>query len=430
MLTMLTIIPCVRSSSHWLVKSCHLIMLLACGLRGQALPWELPPTRYSETPASDPLAKLAEGLANGSRRIEGRTELERLRFILRELRVPEESQVLVFSKTSHQNPLIHPLNPRCLYFSEDAYVGYVPGGIIEAVVQDPVLGPVFYLIDAGSSGGRVIVIERDTTNCIQCHGTGRTEHVPGVFVRSVFPDADGHPLLSLGSHDVTHETPLPQRWGGYYVTGSSSLPHLGNRTYREGEEPSPEIHHLGDLRGILDTGRYLRPTSDIVALMVLEHQCRMHNLLTSATMQYRRAFHLARAFDPAADPDEGSAGRVAASAADKITACVLFANEADPGDGLAGDEAFQKAFGSRHPRATSGDSLADFRLHGRLFKFPCSYMIYSSAFEGLPDTVKSLVLERMREALDGRGPHGGRIQASTRARIRAILEETWPAWTR
>jgi hypothetical protein len=410
------------------MKILPLQLLLASCLYGQSFPWELPPIRYSETRATDPLSSLAADLANGKRVVVGETDLERLRFILRELRVPEQSQVLVFSKTSHQNALIHPQNPRCLYFSEDAYVGYVPGGIIEVAIQDPALGPVFYQINSGNRNAGML-IERDLSNCIQCHGTGRTEHVPGMLVRSVFPDAEGHPLLSLGSGDITHETPVPERWGGYYVTGGTSLPHLGNRTYVETEKPEPQVHHLGDLRGVLNTERYLRPTSDIVALMVLEHQCRMHNLLTAATVLYRRAAYMARAFDPNADPDLGSAGRLAEGAADGIVACIFFENEADPGEDLSGDEAFQNAFTSRFPASGSGNSLADFRLHGRIFKFPCSYMIYSAAFKGLPATVKRHVVEKMRAALDGEGPHGKRLQASTRGKIKTILAETWPEWT-
>jgi len=412
-----------------MMKSSLLMLLLASCLNGQSFPWELPPIRYSETSATDPLSKLAADLASGKRKVEGETDLDQLRFILRELRVPEESQVLVFSKTSHQNSLIHPLNPRCLYFSEDAYVGYVPGGSIEVAIQDPVLGPVFYLINSNKSGAG-IVIERDINNCIQCHGTGRTEHVPGLLVRSVFPDEKGHPLFALGSGDINHESPISERWGGYYVTGGTSLPHFGNRTYIENEEPLPQIHHREDLRDILSTERYLRPTSDIVALMVLEHQCHMHNLLTAASVQYRRSAYMTRAFDPAANPDKGSAGRIAESAADKIVACIFFENEADPGEDLTGDEDFQTAFTARFPKSKSGDSLADFRLHGRIFKFPCSYMIYSAAFDGLPVTVKRLVVEKMREAIDGNGPQGERLQASTRKKIQTILTETWPEWTR
>lgn len=411
-----------RGMKRWM-----LMLALVQGAAGEADFWDLPPIRYSDTRAEDALSRLAADLASGAKRVEGVGALERLLFVLRELRVPVESQVLVFSKTSHQNPLIHPRNPRALFFSEDAYVGYVPGGAIEAVVVDARLGPVFYLIEAGGGGG--LRIERDLSNCLSCHGTTRTENVPGMQIRSVHPNADGHPLLALGTSHVTHDTPLAERWGGYYVTGVSSLPHLGNRTYTEDGPVDPRPSDWRDLRGRIDVAKYPRPTSDIVALMVLEHQCRMHNLLTAAAMQYRRTFFLSKALDAAADPDRGAAGRVADGAAEKIVAELLFRDEADPGDGIEGDEAFQRAFAARFPRTAAGDSLADFQLYRRIFKNRCSYMIYSQAFRDLPPRVKRAVLAKLKAALAGREPAFDWLKASERRRIEAILAETLPEWS-
>ena len=233
--------------------------------------------------ATDILAKLAGKLVSGEEKMEGMNGIERLDFVLKTLNVPVESQVLVFSKTSLQNGLIHPKNPRSLYFSEDAYVGYVPGGDIEAIVQDSVLGPVYYLI--GSHHEKGLEIERDTSNCLSCHGTGRTEGVPGMLIRSVYPDEDGHPLLQLGTTDVDQTTPLEERWGGWYVTGRSSIPHLGNRVFSEDGDREPEEGFLEDIGGVIDAGKYPVATSDIVALMVLEHQCKAHTLINAAALQ-------------------------------------------------------------------------------------------------------------------------------------------------
>ena len=388
--------------------------------------WDLEPIRYSDTAPTDRLAKLAGELASGAKKVEGQSGLERLRFVLKELAVPEESQVLVFSKTSLQIALIHPKNPRALFFSDEAYVGYVPGGAIEVIIQDPVLGPVFYVVEPGGPGG--LDIERDTSLCMSCHGTTRTEGVPGMVVRSVFPNGEGHPMLAMGTTQVSHETPLPDRWGGYYVTGRSSLPHLGNRTFPEGGEAQPQssdLDHLGDL---IDAAKYPRPTSDIVALMVLEHQCRMHNLLNAAALQYRRAHYIGSAIDPDADPDQGSAGRVADGMAQRIVECLFFKDEADPGDDLVGGEEFQKSFAARYPKTASGDSLAEFHLYDRIFKNRCSYMVYSRAFTGLPARVKESVLARMKVVLAGEDESYDYLKESERKRIAAILTETLPGW--
>jgi len=401
-------------------------MLLLLPLSAQVDLWDLPPLRYSDTPATDTVAKLEARWRATEAPIDAKTERERVAFVLKEIGISPSSQVLVFSKTSKQNHLIHPGNPRALYFSPDCYAGFVPGGAMEIIIQDPQLGPVFYLIELGNpqSAPRA---ERDTSDCLSCHANGRTEHVPGVMVRSVLPDQAGHALLSLGTTDVDHTTPIAQRWGGYYVTGSIGLPHLGNRTYAEGSSAAPQISHRDDLVQVIDTTKYLQTTSDIVALCVLEHQCKAHNLLNAASVNYRRAVHLAKSLDPHADPDEGGAGRIAENTATQIVDWFLFRNEAALGeDGLDGAEAFQAAFFSSIPKAKNGDSLADFQLHSRLFKFPCSYMIYSAAFQNLPATVKRRTLEKMKTILTAAEPSDGYeyLKPSTRQRILTILQDT------
>lgn len=388
--------------------------------------WDLAPIRYSDTAPTNAVSSLAADLAAGEIKVEGETGLERLRFVLKTLHVPEDSQVLVFSKTSHQNALIGPDNPRALYFSENAYVGYVPGGKIEVIIQDPLLGPVFYLIGAGPEGG--LEIERDLSTCISCHGTSATENVPGMQVRSVFPDQDGNPMLAMGTSQVDHESPLARRWGGYYVTGRGAMAHLGNRVYQEGGSVEPMPSALTDLRGTIDVTKYPCPTSDIVALMVLEHQCQMHNLLTSASMQYRRAYYLGGAMNVDADPNDGSAGRVADGAADQIVDCLFFKNEADPGENIEGGEAFQVSFAARFPKTSEGRSLADFQLYQRLFKHRCSFMVYSNAFRDLPPRVKQAVIAKMHEALAGDNPRVDWLKTSERLKIGEILTATLSGW--
>lgn len=410
-----------------LAMRCLFFLAISCSMtRADVDFWDLAPIRYSDTRPTDTLALLAADLSSGKRKVEGATELERLRFVLKTLDVPEESQVLVFSKTSHQNSLIQPENPRALYFSMNAYVGHVPGGKIEAIVHDPVLGVVFYLIGPGPDGG--LEIERDLSTCLSCHGTTVTEHVPGMQVRSVFADADGHPLLALGTSQVSHETPLSERWGGYYVTGRGVPAHLGNRIYQEGGPVEPRGGDKADLRGVIDVLKYPAHTSDVVALMVLEHQCQMHNLLTAASMHYRRAYYLGRAMDAASDPDEGSAGQVAEAMAEKIVECLFFKDEADLGENLEGGEAFQREFAARIPKTAEGRSLGDFQLFHRLFKYRCSYMVYSQAFADLPGRVKQVVLAKMRGKLVEEDPEEDGLKTAERGKISAILSETLPGW--
>lgn len=409
------------------MRGCSVVLLiLALPLHAQVDAWDLPPVSYSDTPATDRVARLAEEWEKDAATMPGGSPLEQVRRILAELKVPESSQVLVFSKTSKQTGLIGPGNPRALYFSKDCYVGYVPGGAMEVAVQDPKLGPVFYHIDLGN-GVRPVKVERDTNECMSCHATGRTENVPGLMIRSVYPDEDGHPELSLGSGLITHKTPIPERWGGYWVTGAVSLPHLGNTTYPDARSAGPAMRPLANLAGKVDPAKYPRLTSDVVALMVLEHQCQAHNLLTAASMNYRRAVYLAKAVDPDADPDQGAAGRVADQAAEQIVEWFLFTGEAGQGeDGVEGNGEFQKQFAAAIPRTAAGDSLADFQLNTRLFKNRCSYMIYSEAFVALPDAVKNRVIGRLRKIMESATADDAHpeIKVPERQRIARILDET------
>lgn len=402
------------------------ILVLTLPLQAQVDAWDLAPVKYSDTAAHDRFSELAEKWARDPSLLKGNTPVERLREVLSSLGVPIASQILVFSKTSKQTGLITPANPRALFFSSDCYCGYVPGGLLEVVIQDEMLGPVYYAVELGSTG-IPIKLERDTSDCLSCHATARTENVPGMLVRSVYPDADGQTILSMGTGLITHQTPIAERWGGYYVTGSISLPHLGNRTYALGKSNAPVQFAWKNLQDRIDTSKYPCPTSDIVALMVLEHQCHAHNLMTAASMNYKRAYYLSKALDPEGDPDVGSAGQLADHSAEQIVDWFLFSGEAKQGaDGVEGGGDFQKQFKATMPHASNGDSLADFHLNGRLFKNRCSYMIYSEAFQQLPQRVKSRVIAGIRKVLEAattEGPHSD-MKLSERRRTANILHET------
>lgn len=401
----------------------HAAMLSGCGFVSGAEMWELPPILYSKTPASGDIAALMASIEHGDTQLPEGDEKAILRFLLKTLGIPETSQILVYSKTSAQNFFISPTTPRAIYFNENAYVGHVLGGGFEIITHDDKLGAAFHFIEP-TPGNRNLQIERNTTSCLNCHATRRTEGIPGLTIRSVPTDADGNLLLPLGSTRTNHTTPLPQRWGGYYVTGSSSLPHLGNRTYtlagglEQEQKPAP----LKSVAGMVDASRYLADTSDIVALMILEHQCHMHNLLISAAMEYRMA-----TFE---DTSTGGnrAAEVAIKKAPAIVDTMLFKGEAAIGDGgIDGAESFQASFSGRFPKTANDESLADFHLGNRVFKNRCSYMIYSRAFRSLPLVVKKAVFKELQKRLIS-GDACGWIPEIERGRILNILHETVPGF--
>lgn len=416
-----------------MIKCATILTLVASVNPGKGQDFfELPPIKYSETASQDEMAKLAARIEAGDWVVPPSDGKSFLRAVLEKLNVPVESQVLVFSKTSLQNSLINQRNPRSVYFSMDAYVGWVPGGKVEVIIEDEKLGPVFYVLDP-PFGEHPAKVTRVTDSCLQCHATSRTSGVPGMLIRSVVPDRNSHPILSAGTTLVTDATPLKDRWGGWYVSGAADDPHLGNRWIDEtplDEVDFPaEVSSFEDLGTLIDTQKYLQPTSDVVALLVLEHQCRTHNLITSAKFNYLRSRYFHKSFGDEQDLDspEGMSWKTADSAAKEIVSAFLFTDEVElGGEGVEGSEAFARAFAKGGVIDGSGKSLRDFRLYTRLFKNRCSYMIYSKAFNGLPPIVRDRVFHHLREALlPETENHLGSREKKT---IAGILEETVPGF--
>jgi hypothetical protein len=196
-----------------------------------------------------------------------------------------------------------------------------------------------------------------------------------MFIRSVVPDQNSHAILSAGTSLVTDSTPLKDRWGGWYVSGSSDHPHLVNRWIPDrsldGADLEAEVTDYENLSELINTDKYLQPTSDIVALMVLEHQCRTHNLMTKAKMGYQRALYFQKSYSEGDDLNsrEGMSWKTAASSAKEIVKAFLFTDEVDPGgDGVEGSKAFADAFEGKGLKSKKGRIFRDFRLYDRIFK--------------------------------------------------------------
>ena len=406
-----------------------LLMIAACTFAQRDF-FELAPIKYSDTRATDAMARLEADWKAGRRALPHGAPLEMLRTILKQLEIPEESQVLVHSRTSQQNNLIRYLNPRAVYHSANDYVGYVPGGKVEVAATDPKLGPVFYILNLNRVDKPGFVV-RDNS-CLQCHGTSRTELVPGLMVRSVFPDLNGHPMLAAGTYLTTHGSSLKERWGGWYVTGShGNFRHMGNTIAKRRDDGSADFDfeagaNWESLEGKIDVSKYLRPTSDIVSLMVLEHQCKTQNILTKAAMEYRRLVYLQKAIDPDVDvtkPD-GMAARSAKDSAREIVKAFLFCDEFPLGDGVEGDPAFVDAFENCGVHDEEGKSLRQLRLYERMFKNRCSYLIYSTAFDALPSVVRTRALEKLWSALTGRDEEFAHLGDGEKVRIVSIVRAT------
>jgi len=367
-----------------------------------------PAIGYQTAPHNDPVARLQERIGRGEATLAFDPATGYLHSVLDALGVPRESQILVFSKTSFQARKISPENPRALFFNDTVSVGWVRGGdVLEFAAQDPRQGTMFYTLDQSPAGQPRFT--RDAT-CVGCHAWDATLNVPGMFLGSVFPATDGS-VLYAHAFSVDHRTGYDVRWGGWFVTGRHSLPsHLGNATLAEGDELSslvrPDTIHRESLAGRFDPAGYPSLQSDVVALMVMEHQAHMLNLMTRVNWEERLG---------------AEAGRPLQDAIRELVDYLLFVDEAPLPAPVAGTSGFAQVFAATAVRDAQGRSFRDLDLQRRLLRYPCSFLIYSAPFDGLPARVKAGVYARMWEVLSG-ADADPRYRVLSPADRRAIVE--------
>jgi hypothetical protein len=407
-------------------------------LRDQGfVPFRDEPISYLSDRVADPVAKLQERIDQGMVKLKFEPGHGYLEPVLRFLEVPVSSQTLVFSKTSFQYKKISPSSPRALYFNDNVYVGWIQNGhSLEIASFDPSQGAIFYLLDQQPSDQPAFV--RATLDCTQCHVAPGTRGVPGVLLRSIFARPSGTQAVETESFTTGHESPLKDRWGGWYVTGRHGRQHhMGNVFVENPEHPERLDRVAGanvtDLSKRFSTAAYLSGHSDIVAHLVLAHQTQMHNLVTVVNYKTRLAL-----YDEAKakkGPADGRGGAISNAArqkfegpAEDLLRYLLFVDEAPLDDTVKGTSGFAEEFAARGPRDRKGRSLRDFDLRRRLFKYPCSYLIYSEAFDALPGPARDYIYRRLLEVLTGRdrSPEYARLSADDRRAILEILLATKP----
>ena len=379
------------------------------------------PHRYFQRTAVDRFSRRIPELAAGRLPLDRSSERAFLKSLLRALDIPESSQLLVFSNTSLQLSLINPNNPRALYFSDDLYLGYVPGGKIEVATIDAELGAVFYIFDIPRSDSRVVV-ER-ARRCMNCHANEDTLKVPGLSVKSVAPGPGGGSLDTFHPGQSGHTQPLAERFGGWYVTGTGGFDgHWGNRMGRL---------YQGELSATpLEPGtrfsfeRYPVATSDLLAHLLHEHQVGGVNRLIRAQYRFRELHHRNGGSVPQALPPD-----LETELAD-LLGYLLFAQEAPiPASGIPGNPAFREGF-ARNRKVVDGHSLKDLDLQTRLLRFRCSYLIHTPFFEGLDADLRRRILRDLDHALspEKRNAASRHLSDSEAAVIRTILRATVPGF--
>ena len=379
--------------------------------------YEDPPINYSAQKPNDRIARLQAQIASGEVKLKWDEQFGWLPALLNELKIPKSSQMLVFSQTSLQRREINPRNPRALYYNDDVYLGYIPNApMMEVSAVDPELGGIFYSLDQDKAEKPTFVRNQD---CLQCHVSGRAMGVPGHFVRSLHTDGGGEIMAGTDTGEVDQCTPLADRWGGWYVTGQSGAQtHLGNLVgasafERQASEPGFR-RNIADLTQLIDTGKYLQPHSDIVALMVLEHQTHMHDYITRLNYETRMMM--------------GTYGhiRYLKNQVNGFLRYLLFTEEAPLSASVTGEARYVADFTAQGRRDSKGRSLRDLDMKTRMFRYPCSFLIYSEAFDAIPAVMREDLLQRLYDILTGHDPDPqfSRLTSSDRQAILEILRET------
>ncbi|QDT05393.1 hypothetical protein K227x_37930 [Rubripirellula lacrimiformis] len=384
------------------------------------------PFQYTETPGNNRVSRLMHQLENKEVELDYTSQRGYLDSLLEALQIPPSSQTLVFSKTSMQVRYITRRNPRAIYFNDDTYVGWINGSsLVEISTADPKLGAAFYTIDMSPFRPK---LKRMNYDCLACHATSLTQGIPGHTVRSVVPSYDGSVNSQTQSFITNDTSPFSQRWGGWYVTGfHGDMKHMGNAYVKGGSLDTSRNANLLNLRDEFDSANYLAPQSDIVALMVLEHQTQMHNSMVRADFFVRQLDHEASELDD----DKVDAAESAAQLqliAGEVVDRLLFKDETKLTDEVRGSVVFAADFQTLGPKDSQGRSLRDFDLKSRMFQYPCSYLIYSDAFKSLQPKLRSEIVRQIHDVLAGTagGDRYEHLSAADRGSILGILSDTHP----
>ena len=377
---------------------------------------EDPAIKYSTAPLNNVVVDVNRKLAAGELQFTFDSRSGFLPSALEALKLPVDSQLLVFSRLSLQGKRIGEQNPRALFFNDRVALGWVRGGdVLEVAAHDESDGVVFYTLDQRADA--TPRFERAFV-CLGCHVTGNTLNVPGLLMFSTTrPEPSQY--SGLPRH-IDHSDALAKRFGGWFVTGSTgSAHHMGNDAAALDGRTSRE---LTSVEGLFDADGYRALSSDVVAHLVLTHQAGMTNLLTRAAWETRAA-------DPSLHPpftstpgQEASIAAMMAGIASEVVDYLLFIDEAKLTDRVRGGSGFAERFSASGPRDRKGRSLYELDLNRRLMKYPCSYLIYSPAFDALPPAAKDPIYRRMWEVLSGQEQDPRYRSALSRTDRQAIVE--------
>jgi len=391
----------------------------AAGLQAQTMSGEeYQLVGYNNTARDNPVAALADKLASGELQLEWRTPRGYFDAFLEALQIDPASQVLVFSKTSLQYQKISWQKPRGIYFNDNTWIGFVQDSdVIEITTMDDKLGAVFYVFHNQRNSKQPV--ERLNHKCLVCHDSNGTMGggIPLLLARSALYDVNGNQVQDFsGIGNTTDQTPLAERWGGWFVTGQhGTQTHLGNLQLPDASAVARvQEHLLGNLdtledQGLFDTSQYPRATSDLVALMVMEHQVTVLNQLTY--VKFKAPAVLSRANMQEAlqathwDALSERAQRALTRMLDKVVDLLLLQGSITLVEPISGNPQFRAWFEAQGPHDAQGRSLRQLDLDTRLFRYPLSYIVQTPEFANLPPYARDYLWRELMAILSGQKAH-------------------------
>jgi len=242
------------------------------------------------------------------------------------------------------------------------------------------------------------------------------------------------PLSRANSFFTDHRSPLEERWGGWYVTGTHGTSrHMGNQVSLDdvGTLDAEAGANVTDLKRFLNPTVHLTPHSDLVALMVLEHQVRIANLITRVGWETRLALadheSLTRLGEPAGEWSESTRRRIERPA-EVLVRSLFMLDEHALAAPVKGTSGFAEQYSARGPHDKQQRSFYELDLKGRLYRYRFSPLIYSEQFAGLPREVRNYIYRRLQDVLTGRdrSPDFATVTNDERAAILGILRDTLP----
>lgn len=345
--------------------------------------------QYDTAVPIDPFSKFLDIIIKEEANLNYKSEKDYLLSLLNLFSISPHSQLLVFSTTSLQLNRISPSNPRAIYFSEDVYLGYVPGGQIEIIGIDPYLGAIPYIFNLPDKNAPTHPKIYRSKRCMNCHASNDIGGIPGLLISSVIPAPGGGTIDVFRKRNFGHSVSYNERFGGWHITG----PHPFTNSWANsiGSMQEEQIKKIDNPPGaFFGWEKYLTNSSEIIPHLILEHQVGFTNLCISISYKFREISN------PNKNLSNQKIKDFIESEAQSLLSYILFKDEPPfPQNQIDKNSKYINDFQKGNNSLKIVHSLRKLNLETRLFENRCSYMLFSNSFKGLPVQIKDHLIPKL-----------------------------------